>query len=66
MSLRAVLKHIQVLEDAGVVRTVKSGRVRLCHLEPARIADASRWIDKIRKRWDGRLDRLEGYVKEKQ
>ena len=35
MSLRAVLKHVQVLEDAGLVRTVKEGRVRRCELEPA-------------------------------
>ena len=37
MSLRAVLKHVQVLEDAGVVRTVKEGRVRRCELEPRSI-----------------------------
>lgn len=62
MSLRAVLKHVQVLEAAGLVRTVKSGRVRLCELEPARIDDASRWIERLRLRWERRLDRIEKYL----
>jgi DNA-binding transcriptional ArsR family regulator len=62
MSLRAVLKHVQVLEGAGLVRTVKRGRVRLCELEPARIQDASRWIEQLRRRWERRLDRIEKYL----
>src|SRR4029077_8138837 len=59
MSLRAVLKHVQVLEIAGLVRTVKHGRVRLCELQPDRIDDASRWIEQLRHRWERRLDRIE-------
>ena len=62
MSLRAVLKHVQVLETAGLVRTVKHGRVRLCELQPARIDDASRWIEQLRHRWERRLDRIEKYL----
>ena len=62
MSLRAVLKHVQVLEAAGLVRTAKQGRVRLCELVPAPIDDASRWIDQLRRRWDRRLDRIEKYL----
>jgi DNA-binding transcriptional ArsR family regulator len=62
MSLRAVLKHVQVLETAGLVRTAKQGRVRLCELVPAPIDDASRWIDQLRRRWDRRLDRIEKYL----
>ena len=62
MSLRAVLKHVQVLEAAGLVRTAKQGRVRLCELVPAPIDDASRWIDQLRRRWDRRLDRIEQYL----
>jgi len=64
MSLRAVLKHVQVLEAAGLVRTVKRGRVRLCELEPAPIDDASRWIEQLRRRWDHRLDRIEKYLED--
>ena len=62
MSLRAVLKHVQVLEAAGLVRTAKQGRVRLCELVPAPIDDASSWIDQLRRRWDRRLDRIEKYL----
>ena len=62
MSLRAVLKHVQVLEAAGLVRTAKQGRVRLCELVPAPIDDASRWMEQVRRRWDRRLDRIEKYL----
>jgi DNA-binding transcriptional ArsR family regulator len=64
MSLRAVMKHIEVLEGAGIVRTMKSGRVRRCELDRRQIEHASRWIDQVRNRWERRLDRLEDYVQE--
>jgi DNA-binding transcriptional ArsR family regulator len=66
MSLRAVLKHVSTLEDAGLVRTVKDGRVRRCELERERFDDASLWIDHLRQRWERRIDRLEDYLKETQ
>ena len=59
MSLRGVLKHVQVLEDAGVVRTVKTGRVRRCEIEREPIDDAAEWIEQLRRRWERRLDRIE-------
>jgi DNA-binding transcriptional ArsR family regulator len=64
MSLRAVLKHVQILEDAGLVRTHKTGRVRRCELERAEIDAAARWIEQLRRRWERRLDRLENYIRE--
>jgi DNA-binding transcriptional ArsR family regulator len=64
MSLRAVLKHVSALEHAGLVRTVKDGRVRRCELERERFDDASHWIDQMRRRWERRIDRLEDYLKE--
>ena len=62
MSLRAVLKHVQVLETAGLVRTVKEGRVRRCELDRQGIDAAGKWIDEVRRRWERRLDRLDEYV----
>jgi DNA-binding transcriptional ArsR family regulator len=62
MSLRAVLKHVQVLEGAGLVRTVKHGRVRRCELDRRGIDAAGKWIDEVRSRWERRLDRLDEYV----
>ena len=66
MSLRAVLKHVQVLEDAGLVRTVKEGRVRRCELDRRGIDAAGKWIDDVRRRWERRLDRLDRYVTEQE
>src|SRR5262245_21475734 len=62
MSLRGVLKHVQVLEDAGLVRTVKEGRVRRCELQQRRLDEASRWLEQVRRRWERRIDRLENYA----
>jgi DNA-binding transcriptional ArsR family regulator len=65
MSLRAILKHVQVLEDAGVVRTVKEGRVRRCELDRRTLESTARWIEQVRQRWERRLDRIEDYVKDR-
>jgi DNA-binding transcriptional ArsR family regulator len=59
ISLRAVLKHVVVLEEAGIVRTVKSGRVRRCRLESGALDDATGFIAALRARWERRIDRLE-------
>src|SRR5262245_61755207 len=64
MSLRGVLKHVQVLEDAGLVVTVKEGRVRRCELQSKRFDEATRWLERVRHRWERRIDRLEEYAKE--
>src|SRR5215475_11446705 len=62
MSLRGVLKHVQVLEDAGLVATVKEGRVRRCELQSRQLDEATRWLERVRHRWERRLDRLEEYT----
>jgi DNA-binding transcriptional ArsR family regulator len=66
MSLRAVLKHVEILEDAGLVRTHKAGRVRNCELKRERIDAAAQWIDELRRRWERRLDRIEKYAREQE
>lgn len=58
MSLAAVVQHLQVLEESGLVRTEKLGRVRTCRLEPTGLAVAERWIADCRSLWERRLDRL--------
>jgi hypothetical protein len=47
-----------VLEDSGLVRTEKSGRVRTCHLRPAALEAAERWISARRRSWERRPGRL--------
>jgi DNA-binding transcriptional ArsR family regulator len=62
MSLPAVLQHLRVLEDSGLVRSEKSGRVRTCRLEPAALQQAEKWIADRRSGWVRRLDRLETFL----
>ncbi|HVM55541.1 MAG TPA: metalloregulator ArsR/SmtB family transcription factor [Acidimicrobiales bacterium] len=64
MSLRGVLKHVHVLEDAGLVHTQKRGRVRQCQLRPTALAATARWLEERRHRWERRLDHLEDYLRD--
>ena len=65
MSLTGLGKHVRVLEEARLVTTEKVGRVRECRLGPGRLEDATEWIESHRRRWERRLDRLEGYIEKK-
>jgi DNA-binding transcriptional ArsR family regulator len=58
ITLAAVLQHVQVLEESGLVHTEKIGRVRTCSIEPAGLSVAEQWIDDCRSAWERRLDRL--------
>ncbi len=58
ISLAAVVQHLQLLEESGLIRTTKVGRVRTCHIEPAGLQVAQQWIAKRRALWERRLDRL--------
>lgn len=58
MSLPAVMQHLGVLQDSGLVRSEKVGRVRTCRLEPAPLQAVERWIAEHRSAWEQRLDRL--------
>jgi DNA-binding transcriptional ArsR family regulator len=59
ISLAAVVQHLQVLEEAGLVRTEKTGRVRSCRVEAAGLRAAEEWLRARRPEWDRKLDRLE-------
>ncbi|MEM9050300.1 MAG: metalloregulator ArsR/SmtB family transcription factor [Pseudomonadota bacterium] len=58
MALPTFLKHLSKLEEAGLVRTEKKGRVRTVHIEAGPLQRAEDWLSKQRKMWEGRLDRL--------
>ncbi|BCK58922.1 ArsR/SmtB family transcription factor [Nocardia wallacei] len=58
MSLAAVVQHLQVLQDAGLVRSEKVGRVRTCQLAPDALRPAEQWLHARRTRWERRLDTL--------
>src|SRR5271169_851623 len=63
MSLPSAMQHLGVLEAAGLVRSEKVGRVRICAIEPQVLSEAERWINDRRTEWEHRLDRLGGYLK---
>lgn len=58
MSLAAVVQHLQVLQDAGLVRSEKVGRVRTCQLVPDALGPVEEWIEARRSNWERRLDAL--------
>lgn len=58
MSLAAVVQHLGVLEEAGIVASQKVGRVRTCRVEPPGMRRAEEWIATQRSEWELRLDRL--------
>jgi DNA-binding transcriptional ArsR family regulator len=62
MSLPAVMKHVRVLEPAGLVAQTKRGRTRFCHLAAAPLKHAESWISQYRAFWEGAFDSLERYL----
>jgi len=58
ISLTGMKKHVQVLEDAGLVTTQKVGRARRCSLGPRRLEDVEDWIGSYRRMLEDRLDRF--------
>lgn len=64
MTLTGMKKHVGVLEQAGLVATVKVGRVRTCKLGERRLEEEGAWIESYRKLWDARFDDLDNIVAE--
>jgi DNA-binding transcriptional ArsR family regulator len=58
ITLTAVVQHLQILEECGLVRTEKVGRVRTCRVEPTGFSILEKWIGDHRSIWEQRLDRL--------
>lgn len=61
MTLTGLKKHVQVLEEAGLVTTEKVGRSRQCRLGTERLDDAMAWISFYQRLWERRLDGLDAY-----
>jgi len=62
MSLPAVMKHLHVLEQAGLVSQKKTGRTRRCQLAAKPLKDAEAWLSQYRIFWEGTFDSLERYL----
>jgi DNA-binding transcriptional ArsR family regulator len=59
MALPTILRHLKVLETAGIVTTQKAGRQRLCTLNPVALAETGGWLAARVAEWEARVDRLE-------
>lgn len=59
MALPSFLKHLRKLEDARIIRSEKTGRVRMVHIEAAPLQQAEDWLNQQRRRWERRIDRLQ-------
>ena len=64
VSRQAITKHLEVLSDAGLVRSSRRGRERIWELEPKRLGEAQRYLDRISQQWDDALDRLRKFVEQ--
>jgi DNA-binding transcriptional ArsR family regulator len=62
MAMPSFLQHLAVLEDSGLVRSRKSGRVRTCRLVPGSLRAAEDWMAEQEKLWERRLDQLDAYL----
>jgi DNA-binding transcriptional ArsR family regulator len=64
MSLPAVIKHLDVLSDAGLLTRNKSGRTVSCRLRAEPMHEANEWLNRYQRFWTERLDRLSAFLEE--
>ena len=62
MSLPAIVQHLQLLEQSGLVRTEKVGRTRTCTIDTGSLSLVEKWINDRRIGWEKRLDRLGAFL----
>jgi DNA-binding transcriptional ArsR family regulator len=65
VSLASVSKHLDVLEDAGLVQRTREGRVQRCELVAEPLAAAAAWIEEYRGFWQRQLDSLSRHLRRK-
>jgi DNA-binding transcriptional ArsR family regulator len=66
IKLPAVMKHLDVLNDAGLIARTKQGRTVTVRLLPDPMEEAMAWLRKYERFWSDRLDRLAVYVEGKE
>jgi len=59
---QAITKHLRLMHDAGLVKETRHGRESVWELEPGRLADARRYLERISQQWDDALGRLKAFV----
>jgi DNA-binding transcriptional ArsR family regulator len=63
MSMPAVSKHLRVLQNAGLIARRHDAQWRPCRIEAAPLKEVAAWAERYRHIWEGRLDRLDSYLK---
>ena len=64
MSLPAVMKHLGVLEKAGLIRREKIGRSVTCEISPEPMAEAMGWLNHYARYWNEKLDNLTAFLEQ--
>jgi DNA-binding transcriptional ArsR family regulator len=64
VSLPAIMKHLDVLSDAGLITRAKTGRTVACRLSAAPMERAMEWLNRYQRFWSTQLDRLAAFVEE--
>ncbi len=62
----AISKHLKVLERAGLIRRGRAAQWRPCRIEPEALKDVDHWLERYRRLWEERFDRLDDYLRELQ
>ena len=62
VSLPAIMKHLDVLNDAGLIQRTKTGRSVACRLTPAPMEQAMNWLAHYERYWTEQLDRLAAFL----
>ncbi len=64
ISRPAISKHLKILNECGLVKTVTKGRERHCIIVPKELSRVSSWVDQHRQLWEQKLDSFEDYLNE--
>jgi len=64
LTRQAITKHLRVLEHAGIVHSMRTGRERLFEFDPKPIQDMKEYLDWVSTQWDRALGRLKAFVEE--
>jgi len=64
VSLPAIMKHLDVLAEAGLVARTKTGRTVACELTAGPMEEAMEWLNRYQRFWSDRLDRLAALVED--
>jgi DNA-binding transcriptional ArsR family regulator len=62
ISRQGILKHLNILEEAGLVAVRQQGRDKLYNLTPERLTELEQWVKELEAKWDERLLRLKMFI----